>query len=418
MDQDKQAITAEASAEAPEKAVKAKKKEEKSPIAGYLTLGIVGLLVAALMLFLGIKTILDQRLDTFDHSDVWDGYAQMDIVMLSDPFYERSDGATVHMAIDKNMSINVICVSDEQLEQLQPVTTANLKDDLDALRSVQPISLQGRHKAIPDSMRHDLVDAYNTMMDTDDMNYGRSMKVMGALYLDATEPPTTRSPWLYLLLGGAVAALSLYFVIYASILLRRRRSRSGHTTKEDPRLARYDVRVGYEVQSGIALTAHAVVDLSDKESLPVLIPFSKILWIYSSRKRVSLGSSRQTIVLALSDGTQREVAALPTAGAGNQIYLEIFSDIRDRIPGVLVGYSDENQAAYQEKVKALESEGRPEEDDAELDLLPEGDGHTNQITGEWQEGEDILPEGWDPDAVEEAIEAQTAEAPKQDGEDK
>ena len=398
MDQDKKTQAAEA----PSPASPAKKKEEKDPTVSYLVLGILGLVVAAVMLFLGIKTVLDQRLDPFDHSDIWDGYSQMDVVMLSEPFYEFTDGSTLHMAIDRNMAINVVGLTPELVEQLRPVSNTTLTET-NSFDNIKPISVQGRHKEITAAMRHALVDAYNSMMNTDTMNYGRSSKVMGAIYLDATEPPTTRSPWTFLGLGSAVLVLSLYFVISAIVLLRRRRARSGHTTKEDPRLARYDVRVGYELQSGVALTAHAVVDLKGKDDAIELIPFRRILWMYSTRKNKSFGGSVQTIVLRLSDDTQREIASLPTAGAGNQIYLEIFSDIRDRVPGVLVGYSEDNEAAYREKLAELE--GAEDEDDQDLDLLPQGDGTTNQITGQWQEGEDILPADWDPEAAAKAIDA-------------
>ena len=88
--------------------------------------------------------------------------------------------------------------------------------------------------------------------------------------------------------------------------------------------------------------------------------------------------------------------------------MEIFADIRDRVPDALVGYSEENEAEYQKKIRELENSNEPEEDDSMLDRLPEGTGTGNQITGDWQEGEDILPADWDPNAILDNTETSSA----------
>ena len=379
--------------------------EKKNDSRLYLILGIAGLVIALLMFYLGFHIILESRLEQFDHSYVWDGYSQMDIVMLSDPFYETNDGDHLYMAIDRNMSINVVLLDPEQEASMSSIRNSSIYESGN-ISSLRPISVQGKHAAITDSMRHALIDAYNEMMGTESMTWGGSMKSMGAIYLDATDPPETRSPWLYLILGILVFGLSLYFIITSANQIKKKRARTGHTTKEDPRLQQYDVRVGYELQSETALTAHAVVDLRDKEKLH-MIPFENILWMYSNRKKKPLGASVQSIQLGLRDGSFDEVAELPTSGAGNQIYLEIFSDIRDRIPGVLVGFSDENEQKYKEKIAELEGKDLVSAED--LDLLPEEDSKGNTLTGEWQEGEDILPEGWTPESASEMIEEELAE---------
>lgn len=354
--------------------------------------GVLGLIMAGVMLFMTYQTFSSQQAQEFDRMGIYDKYYKMNVVLLSEPFAQQeSKGASLYFAIDGTMTINVVALDEETAATLDSVKNANIQDT-DALKNVTPVTVYGRPQVIEANLRHTVVDAFNQMMGTEDMNYGKSVNSIGLVYLDTTLAPALKNPWPFLILGVAILALSLYFIILGIVQIRSRRSRGGVTTKEDPRVQELDVRVGYEPQSCAALTATAVVDLKDEEFS--LVPFEDVLWLYSVRSKRGLGGSSQTVVLGLKGGERHELAPLSSSGSNNQIFLELFSDIKDRVPQALVGYTRENEEKFLAQVERLkeESDKAPEEPEA-APVAPDFTG--NKITGVWHEGEDILPPDWD-----------------------
>ena len=317
----------------------------------YLIFGIIALILAALLIYLGIRN---------SEKDL------PDPINLNDLITEGSDTENIPVYVDVNMQPYLFAVyttdgveednkfyfvvdSNDYLYILYMSTSNYNKLNIDSIVE-KPIRVYGITKKIDDDIKELAIETYNEEMQEEYLNNENFQDYVGLIYLDM-ETNLNDSSMYY------IAAFVLFIVFLVLIILylinffknKKIFKNFSHEELEKIGAEIYELREKPYSKMKFYLLKDYVVDLSNSI---IILKYQDILWAYPYEYRYNGMLVNKNIKVVDKNNKYYDIANTKYLDKEkDKVLQDILEKLKEKNPEIILGFNKENQKKVKEKLK-------------------------------------------------------------------
>mgnify|MGYP002518728218 CR=1 FL=1 len=320
--------------------------------------GKKGLLVWGIILFvvfMGLGLLIysgevDAKYEVLTKDTSENTYAKLNVSLLDSAFAtETLDGKEkdYYVAFDEDDNPFIIVLDKDGLENLRKIQEYTLSEiEMD---KPNPVTVYG-NVSKSDTEVFKYLQEFLKDEDGNTYTIDELKSVVGEIYLDTTWDNVEQGIWA--LITFSILSLSgLILIIVYVVRNKKSKSLLDEYGKELEKIEE-DVNSGrgiHNKECGVYLTDRYLLSYANGVKL---IELMNIVWIYSFITKQNGITTSKSIYVVTNDGKSNVIAVVNTWGKKNKAsFEELYQDIINKVPNVLVGYSKENKERAKEMYK-------------------------------------------------------------------
>jgi len=221
-----------------------------------------------------------------------------------------------------------------------------------------PIRVTGYTKLSTKEIRELAIDAYNYSMENEEdmLTIADFESYFGEVYLDMTKSGSSNASALMVI--SYIISLTGLIVSLISIIRLCKFNRS-IKKMDDDKIEELDKEMEdpnafYYEKAHLYLTKNYIVNFGGKFNI---IEYKDILWIYPFIQRINGIKASQSLMVLTNDAKTHRIAEIDIiTKKKKEVYEEIWNTIINRNPNMLTGYTKENIAIMNDKIKEIKEE--------------------------------------------------------------
>lgn len=322
-------------------------------IKGHKSMLVIGIILFVVFMGLGLIIYfgeIDAEYEVLTKNTSENVYAKLNVSLLDSAFaMETLDGKEkdYYIAFDENDNPFIIVLNKSGLESLRKIQEYTLSET--EIEKPNPVMVYGNvSKSDTEVFKY----LQEFLKDEDGNTYSIEdlKKVVGDNYLDTTWDNVEQGIWALITFGIFSFSGLILIIVY---IVRNKKGKN--ILKE---YGRELEKIEEDVNSGRGIhNKECKVYLTDKYLLSYgngvkLIELNDIVWIYPFITKQNGIITSKSIYVITNNGKSNVIAMVNTWGKKNKnAFEELYQDIINKVPNVLVGYSKENKEKAKEMYK-------------------------------------------------------------------
>lgn len=322
-------------------------------IKGHKSMLVIGIILFVVFMGLGLLIYSDEvnaEYEVLTKNTSENVYAKLNVSLLDSAFAtETLDGKEkdYYIAFDENDNPFIIVLNKSGLESLRKIQEYTLSEV--KIEKPNPVMVYGNvSKSDTEVFKY----LQNFLKDDDGNTYSIEdlKKVVGDNYLDTTWDNVEQGIWALILFGVFSLSGLILIIVY---FVRNKKSK-----KILEECGRELEKIEEDVKSGKGIhNKKCKVYLTDRYLLSYagvvkLIELNDIVWVYPFITKQNGIAISKCIYIITNNGKSNVIAMVNTWGKKNKnAFEELYQDIINKVPNVLVGYSKENKEKAKEMYK-------------------------------------------------------------------
>ena len=239
----------------------------------------------------------------------------------------------------------IVFMSPKQFEKLDKEYTDDSK-----------VRIEGITKNIPNDVRSIALEVYNESVKEENViNDNDFENYFGDIYLDMTESKTQVAGFQWFMFYACIICGGIAFIICLAKLIKLTKKinkMDGNKIDElDSEMNNKDSF--YYAKAHLYLTPHYIINFDGYFDV---IKYEDVLWMYRYEVRTNGVKSSQSIKVLANDGVTYLLATIDVySKKKKEVYEEIWNTIYSKNPNMLLGYTEENINAMDEKIKEIKA---------------------------------------------------------------
>jgi len=218
-----------------------------------------------------------------------------------------------------------------------------------------PMVIEGMTKPIPEDIRKLAIEVYNEANEEEFLTDENFENYLGSIYLDVTEKPNNNTAQLiFAIVSGVFSLLFIFLSFFMRIRSKKvvRKFSEEEWKKIESELESSET-ISYK-SLNLHFTENYIVVLSSGIDI---FSYKDILWIYPFIQRINGIKASQSLMVLTNDAKTHRIAEIDIiTKKKKEVYEEIWNTIINRNPNMLTGYTKENIAIMNDKIKEIKEE--------------------------------------------------------------
>ena len=322
-------------------------------IKGHKSMLVIGIILFVVFMGLGLLIYSDEvnaEYEVLTKNTSENVYAKLNVSLLDSAFAKETlDGKEkdYYIAFDENDNPFIIVLNKSGLESLRKIQEYTLSET--EIEKPNPVMVYG-NVSKSDTEVFKYLQEFLKDEDGNTYTIDELKSVVGENYLDTTWDNKEEGIFALILFGVFSLSGLILIVVY---FVRNKKSK-----KILEECGRELEKIEEDVNSGKGIhNKKCKVYLTDKYLLSYaggvkLIELNDIVWVYPFITKQNGITTSKSIYVVTNNGKSNVIAVVNTWGKKNKAsYEELYQDIINKVPNVLVGYSKENMEKAKEMYK-------------------------------------------------------------------
>lgn len=322
-------------------------------IKGHKSMLVIGIILFVVFMGLGLLIYSDEvnaEYEVLTKNTSENVYAKLNVSLLDSAFAKETlDGKEkdYYIAFDENDNPFIIVLNKSGLESLRKIQEYTLSET--EIEKPNPVMVYG-NVSKSDTEVFKYLQEFLKDEDGNTYTIDELKSVVGENYLDTTWDNKEEGIFALILFGVFSLSGLILIIVY---FVRNKKSK-----KILEEYGRELEKIEEDVNSGKGIhNKKCKVYLTDKYLLSYaggvkLIELNDIVWVYPFITKQNGITTSKSIYVVTNNGKSNVIAVVNTWGKKNKAsYEELYQDIINKVPNVLVGYSKENMEKAKEMYK-------------------------------------------------------------------